>query len=140
MPMIERKYLPTFADLVDRLSIVQLKAIFLDRDIYNAERVLIEHDIDIALAEKDYRITAKDIRAVMIIMLANRYIWENEAHVREGGLDETGELRKTHAINGIRNTAKNKLMEKFGGRQDYKIDCLAGDLPHDMGNWRVFDD
>jgi hypothetical protein len=134
--MTERKYLPTFADLVDRLSIVQLKAIFLDCDIYNAERELIEHDIDLALLERDYKITAKDIRAIMIIMLANSTIWQNEAAVRAGAPD--GDLRFTHSINGTRNIAKNKLMEKFGGRQDYKTDCLAADIPEEFGNWRVF--
>ena len=134
--MTERKYLPTFADLVDRLSIVQLKAIFLYRDIYNAERELIEHDIDILLAERDYKLTAKDIRALMIIMLANRVIWENESDVRNGGNE--GQLRFTHSINGVRSTAKNKLMERFGGRQDHKIDCLAEDLPKELGHWRVF--
>jgi len=135
--MTERKYLPTFADLVDRLSIVQLKAIFLNRDIYNAERELIEHDIDILLAERDYKLTAKDIRALMVIMLSNDRIWMNESAVRSGAAGESN-LVASHSLNGVRNTAKNKLMEKFGGRQDYKIDCLAADLPKQFGHWQVF--
>ncbi len=133
----ERKYLPTFAELCDRLSIVQLKAVFLDAAIYNPEREMIEHDIDLALLERDYKLTAKDIRAVMVIMLANRFIWENEAAVRAGNGEAN--LRATHSVNGVRNTAKNKLMEHFGGRQDYKIDCLAADLQKEFGNWNVFE-
>ena len=52
--MTERKYLPTLAELVDRLSIVQLKAIFIPENAaaYNEERALIEHDIDLLLAGK----------------------------------------------------------------------------------------
>jgi hypothetical protein len=138
--MTELKYLPTFADLVDRLSITQLKAIFIDRDIYNAERILIEHDIDIALAERDYKLTAFDIRLLMIVMLSNRYIWENESQARANMGQASEDLRKTHVVNGVRNIAKNKLMERFGGRQDHKVDCLAADLPADMRNWRVFDE
>ena len=136
--MTERLYLPTFAELVDRLSIVQLKAIFIDgyKEVYEAERKLIEHDIDVLLAERDYRVTAFDIRALMVIMLANRWIWENEAAVRNGAAD--GNLRGTHTINGVRNTAKNLLMQHFGGRQDLKVDCLATDLPKEFGQWDVF--
>ena len=137
--MTERLYLPTFAELVDRLSIVQLKAIFLPghKEVYEAERKMIEHDIDVLLAERDYKLTAFDIRALMVIMLVNRWIWENEAAVRNGAAE--GNLRGTHAINGVRNTAKNLLMRAFGGRQDMKVDCLAADLPKDMGNWQVFE-
>tara|TARA_Y100000996_G_scaffold348291_1_gene286841 strand:- start:533 stop:664 length:132 start_codon:yes stop_codon:yes gene_type:complete len=30
----------------------------------------------------------------------------------------------THEINGIRNTAINKIIEVVCGRKDYKIDCI----------------
>lgn len=136
--MTERLYLPTFAELVDRLSIVQLKAIFIDgyKEVYEAERKLLEHDIDVLLTERDYKLTAFDIRALMVVMLANRWIWENEAAVRNGATE--GNLRGTHAINGVRNMAKNLLMRAFGGRQDLKVDCLAADLPKEFGQWDVF--
>lgn len=137
--LAERKYLPTFAELVDRLSIVQLKSVFIPeyKAAYDAERADIEHDIDLMLAERDYRMTAKDIRAVMIVMLANRVIWEGEGEVRRTGVDN-GKLLATHSINGVRNTAKNFLQQRFGGRQDLKTDCLAADLPKQFGNWDVF--
>lgn len=143
--MTERLYLPTIAELVDRLSIVILKSVFLEREIYQQEIKLIEHDIDIALAESDYRLTAKEVRAILVIMLANRFIWENESWVRR--LSNDTELSKdlqrkhliaTHAVNGCRNTAKNIIMQRFGGRQDHKVDCLAADLPKEMGNWKIF--
>jgi len=28
----------------------------------------------------------------------------------------------------VRNTAKNKIQEKVGGRKDYKIDCIASEF------------
>jgi hypothetical protein len=137
--MTERKYLPTFGELCDRLSIVQLKAIKINRDLYNKEREEIEHDIDLLLRERDYKLSALDIRALMIIMLSNVTIWENESKAREGSAEQNDFLRLTHSINGCRNTAKNVLMKNFGGRLDYKVDCLAADLPEDFGNWRVFE-
>ena len=40
----------------------------------------------------------------------------------------TNNLELTHGLNGIRNTAKNMIQEKVGGRKDYKVDCLAADF------------
>ena len=136
-----RKYLPTLSELVDRLSIVQLKAIFINehRDDYKEEIALIEHDIDLLLAERpDYRLCAKDVRAILAIMLTNRFIWENESKARAGGTEQDHLLKLTHSVNGQRNTAKNILSKSFGERMDMKIDALAAELPSDLGHWDIF--
>ena len=139
---MERKYLPTLADLVDRLTIVQLKMIFIPdrREEYIAERELILHDIDLILNGLDHKLNARSIMAITMIQLTNRCIWESESKARAGGNEQDKLLRFTHSINGVRNTAKNVLSEEAGGRKDYKIDALAADLPEDFGNWRVFQD
>jgi hypothetical protein len=143
--MTDRKYLPTFAELVDRLSIVILKSVFIseNREAYRAEIALIEHDLDKILYGLDYAVApsldAKCVRAILVVMLTNRFIWENEGQAREGGRD-VEKLRSTHAVNGIRNTAKNVLAKYFGERVDLKIDCLAANLPAELGNWNVFED
>jgi len=142
-PPRSRAYLPTISDLVDRLSIVQLKAIFIGehRDEYLAERRLIEHDIDVILAERHAageRVTAADLHAVIVIMLTNRFIWENESKARNGESGQDALLKLTHSINGVRNTAKNQLARLDGGRRDFKIDCFAAELVKDFGNWNVF--
>jgi len=136
----ERKYLPTLAELIDRLSIVQLKAIRIpeNRAAYIQERAQIEHDIDLLLEGK--KLSAIDLRAVMLIMLANDFIWLNESAARRGEKQDIEALRWTHAINGTRNTAKNVLSKRLGERVDLKIDCLAADLPADLGNWKVFEE
>jgi len=144
-----RQYLPTLAELIDRLSIVLLKSIFIgeNRESYLSEIGLIEQDINSELnrlhGEKDFRFRAYDLRMIMMVMLANRWIWENESVVRKGSYhgDKAYEgdlLRATHSVNGIRNTAKNNLAVAFGERKDLKVDCLAADLPSDLGNWDVF--
>ena len=86
-----RQYLPTFADLIDRLSIVQLKAIFIseNKEAYEKEMELIMHDIDEVLKEAEVNIDhgiirAKMIRAIMVVQLTNRFIWENETKARAG--------------------------------------------------------
>lgn len=134
-----RKYLPTLAELIDRLTIVQLKAIFIPehREAFVAEMALIEHDIDLLLTEKK-PLDAADIRAICMVMLTNRYIWENESKARAGGSQQDRLLKLTHSINGVRNAAKNVLSHSFGDRLDHKIDCFASELVEEFGNWNVF--
>lgn len=134
----KRKYLPTLSDLVDRLSIVQLKAVFIPERTreYLEERALIEHDIDLIL--RGQKVTASDVHAILVIMLANRFIWENESKARDGGTEQDKLLKLTHSINGVRNAAKNQLARLDGGRKDYKIDALAANLPAEFGNWKIF--
>ncbi len=139
-----RKYLPTLAELIDRLSIVLMKAIFIgeNREGYMGEVALIEHDINMELnrlhGERDFSFSAYDLRMIMMVMLANRFIWENESLIRRGGYDAEQRLHATHSVNGVRNTAKNKLAMVFGQRQDAKVDCLAADLAPQYGDWNVF--
>ena len=151
-----RQYLPTFADLIDRLSIVILKSIFIpeNKDAYEKEQELIMHDIDEVLVQRiidthhdngtpyipldSLIVNAKMIRAIMIVMLTNRYIWENESKARLGGSEQDSLLKLTHSVNGVRNTAKNVLSQEMGERVDLKIDALAAELTAEFGNWNVF--
>jgi hypothetical protein len=143
-PPAPRQFLPTLSDLVDRLTIVLQKMIFIHerRSEYEAEEADLLHDIDQILGGASKRLDAKDIRAIAIMMLANRFIWENESKIRDGtDTDERSQLQRlkaTHSINGVRNTAKNVLAASFGGRKDYKIDSLSADLLKEFGNWDIF--
>lgn len=140
-----RRYLPTLADLVDRLSIVLQKEVFITghREDYRREQEAIMHDIDTILCDKP-ALGAAQIRAICILQLSNRFVWENESRIRDGSSDETPtiqleRLKMTHAVNGVRNTAKNVISAFDGGRLDYKVDALAANLPVAHGNWRVFE-
>lgn len=127
--MSERKYLPTLAELVDRLSISQLKEVFISehKEEYSQEIRDILHDIQLIIEEQDVVLTAETIRAIVVLAQMNLHIWHNESNVRSGK-EGPNALALTHGINGIRNTAKNKIQEKVGGRKDYKIDCLAAEF------------
>ena len=133
-----RKYLPTLAELVDRLSIAQLKEVFIPehREEYSKEIADIMHDIDLLMDQErgggsypddSFHIDAKTIRAIVVLSQMNLHIWHNESNYRKGN-KEGNNLELTHGLNGIRNTAKNKIQERAGGRKDYKIDCLAADF------------
>ena len=127
--MADRKYLPTLSELVDRLSIVQLKEVFIaeHKAEYAEEINSIVHDIQLYLDESKEPITADTIRAIVVLAQMNLHIWSNESNVRNGS-EGPNALALTHGLNGIRNTAKNKIQEVVGGRKDYKIDCLAADF------------
>ncbi len=135
-----RKYLPTLSDLVDRLVISQMKAIFIHekKEEYLAEMALIMHDVDLILSGIDKNIGAKEVREIIVLTLANRFIWESESLARSGGSEHDKRLKATHSINGVRATAKNMIAELDSGRRDYKIDCFAADLVEEFGNWDVF--
>jgi len=123
----KRKYLPTLSELIDRLSIAQLKEVFIPehKKEYSQEIKDILHDIDILM--QNSQINAETIRAIVVLSQMNLHIWHNESNYRKG-IKDGNNLELTHGINGIRNTAKNKIQEIVGGRKDYKIDCLAADF------------
>jgi len=129
-----RKFLPTLGELIDRLSIHQLKEVFIpeNKDNYAQEMHDIVHDIDLILKEKDVNLDGDIIRAIIVLSQMNAHIWYNESQVRKGEKG-TDNLMLTHGLNGIRNTAINKIMEVVGGRKDYKIDCIASDFK----DWEV---
>tara|TARA_A100001515_G_scaffold59201_1_gene46782 strand:- start:16395 stop:16796 length:402 start_codon:yes stop_codon:yes gene_type:complete len=126
--MNKRKYLPTLSELIDRLSIVQLKEVFISehKKEYSQEIKDIVHDIDMLLAEAD-SINGEVVRAIVVLSQMNLHIWHNESNYRKG-IKDGNNLELTHGLNGIRNVAKNKIQEVNGGRKDYKIDCLAADF------------
>jgi hypothetical protein len=127
--MTERKYLPTLSELIDRLSIVQLKEVFIaeHKAEYAQEIKDIVNDIQILLDDNKGVVTAETIRAIVVLSQMNLHIWHNESNYRKG-IKDGNNLELTHGINGIRNTAKNKIQEVNGGRKDYKIDCLAAEF------------
>ena len=131
-----RKFLPTLGELIDRLSIHQLKEVFIpeNKDNYAQEMHDIVHDIDLILKENDITLNAEIIRAVIVLSQMNAHIWYNESQVRKGEKG-TDNLLLTHGLNGIRNTAINKIMEVVGGRKDYKIDCIASDFKEWEVSW-----
>ena len=128
-----RKYLPTLGELIDRLKIVQLKEVKIPqhKKEYQKEIEEIVHDINEILNDKP-KVDGEFIRAIVVLSQMNTHIWYNEDNARNG--DDVGnKLMLTHGLNGIRNTAKNKIQELDGGRKDYKVDCIASEFK----DWEV---
>ena len=135
--MKQRKYMPTLSELIDRLSIAQLKEVFITEHKveYAKEIADICHDIDILLESGD-NLDSDTVRAIVVLSQMNLHIWHNESNYRNG-IKDGNNLELTHGLNGIRNTAKNKIQEINGGRKDYKIDCLAADFKDWEISWNL---
>ena len=116
---MNRKYLPTLSELIDRLSIVQLKEVFIaeHKAEYAEEISAIIHDIQAHLDENDAVINAEVIRAIVVLSQMNLHIWHNETNYRKG-IKDGNNLELTHGLNVIRNTAKNKIQEVVCGIKD----------------------
>ena len=127
--MQNRKYLPTVAELIDRLSIIQLKEVFITehKEEYAKEIEDIVHDLS------ELGLNGQMIRAIIVLAQMNLHIWHNETKYRAGEGD--GNLGLTHGLNGIRNTAKNIIQDHVGenDKKDYKIDCIAAEFK----DWEV---
>ena len=139
--MTNRRYLQTLSELIDRLSIVQLKEVFIPeyKTEYSQEIDDIVHDIQIILEENKAVLDANTIRAIVDVSQINLHIWHNESNYRRG-IKDGNNLELTHGLNGIRNTAKNKIQEVIGGRKDYKVDCLAAEWKDWEISWNKSDD
>ena len=133
----QRKYLPTLSELIDRLSIAQLKEVFISehKEEYAEEIKDIVHDVQLFLNDNKEEISAETIRAIVVLSQMNLHIWHNESNYRKG-IKDGNNLELTHGLNGIRNTAKNKIQEVVGGRKDYKIDCLAAEFEDWEISWK----
>ena len=128
--------MPTLSELIDRLSIAQLKEVFIPehKNEYAQEIDDICHDIQLILDQCE-DITAEVVRAIVVLSQMNLHIWHNESNYRKG-IKDGNNLELTHGLNGIRNTAKNKIQELAGGRKDYKIVCLAADFKDWEISWK----
>ena len=129
-----RKWLPSIAELCDRLGIVTLKSIKLEhKEEYEKEAEEIMHDLNLLLKKERIKDFGKLIRAIQVGILANEYIWANETKARLGGKEQNYLLPLTHSINGLRMRAGNMIVAQTGGRKDQNLDRLNEELCKTFG-------
>lgn len=127
--MEQKLYMPSLAELIDRLVIVQHKELLNEehREEFTKEMELILHDIDVELSGiESGKINASVIRDIIVLTMSNSWIWTNEDNVRKGTLGEDS-LMFTHQLNDIRSRAKQKIMQTIGGRIDFKLNNIKAD-------------
>jgi|TARA_Y100000310_G_scaffold342383_1_gene445440 hypothetical protein len=130
--MTERKWVPSFSELIDRLAIYQLKEVFIPehKQMYIDNMLDIMEDLDRCIKEENIELSAELIRAIVVISQINLHIWNSESQARRGEDQDLKLLKFTHSINGIRNKATNHISRMIGQneKQDFKTDCLAAEF------------
>lgn len=135
---VKRTYLPTLADLIDSLTISQLKEVKFHDDTlaYAHELKRICHDIDMLIREKNVRFTSTLIRIITIIAQVNMSIWDNKDKMQEvKGKHYVKLLTNAHQLNGVRNTMKNKISEMVGDTDPSKKRTNVE--TDDVKGWRI---
>lgn len=129
---MERKHKLQLGELLDRLTILQLKEVKVPetRAMVTQEIDDILHDVNLIITNtpKIHQITAEYLRDLIILAQFNAHVWYNEASIRLGEKDSSNKLELTHSINGIRVEARNRLQRMVDGRIEKKVDCLAAEF------------
>ncbi len=115
MSTTARHILPTCADLVDEITINQIKQVLLPDGESHRERMeLLMQDVDAILQERQPRLTARVLRMVIVLAQMNLHIWtlKDRAQTDEAGYMD--HLKLAHQLNGLRNQMKNALLQAFG--------------------------
>ena len=129
-----RKWVPSLAELIDRLGIITLKSIKLNhKKEYEEEAKLIMYDINQLMQKQKVRDWGKLVRAIQIGILANEFIWANETKARQGKGTQDHLLPLTHSINGLRMRAGNSIINQTGGKKDLNLDRLNEELCKKFG-------
>ncbi len=117
MPESEgRQYLPSFAELVDRLTVDQIKEVLAPSSGGSVadEIKTLENDMDMIIGEQDVTLNARMLRKVIIIAQINLHIWHNKDEMQEDPERYSELLTMAHQLNGIRNRIKNSLLDETG--------------------------
>ncbi len=129
---MSRQWQYNFSELIDRLSIHQLKEVFIpeQKEKYSNDMDLIASDLTEIVKEKNIELSGEMIRAIIVIAQMNTHIWYNESKARSGEDQDVNLLKLTHGINGIRNRVGNCILEMIGDidKFDWKTDCLAAEF------------
>lgn len=135
----ERQFLPPLAELLDRLTVTQIKQALLGdkRREFASEIKKLSHDIDMIIEQRGISLDANIIRIIVLISQMNLHIWHNK-DLMQRNLENNDEylklLKLAHQLNGIRNQMKNQLLEIEGAgseshrRSNFETDNLNWDI------------
>lgn len=132
--MSVRAYQWSFAELIDRLNIVNQKIAYASDDekaqTFVKERDEIVHDLNQFIKE-GVEVTGEILNAICCLQFVNVKIWQNEEEQRgdieaaAGKLVDWEQKYKTllrsHHWNANRGNLKKFIQQKLGGRIDHKL-------------------
>jgi hypothetical protein len=134
MSAAQRRCLPTFADLIDEVTINQIKQVLLPDGgaRHRARMAMLEHDIDAILDERRPPLSARLLRVVVALAQMNLHVWMLKERAQQDEAGYMEHLKLAHQLNGIRNQMKNTLLAMLGEddpalrKSNCDVDGLAG--------------
>ena len=128
-----RKFVLPAAELIDRLSVDQIKEMLLsDNKSITKEINDLSYDIDLIISEKEITLSSRLLRIIIVLSQINVHIWYLKDKMQEDEKRYNELLKLAHQINGVRNRMKNLLLEEFGDkeksliRSNFDTDGLKG--------------
>ena len=130
----ERKYVPPLAELIDRLTVNQIKEVKMPsiKQAVWEECDRIAHDIDLLARERELALNAAQIGLISALAQLNLHIWMLKDRMEAGEGDYDDQLRLAHQLNGVRNQIKNALLHQCqdvaegAKRTNVNVDGLEG--------------
>ena len=134
-----RQFLPPMSELIDRLTVTQLKQNLLRDDLgdFSNEITKLTNDINLIIREKNIAASGELIRAIVMVSQINLHIWRNKELMQEHLENEPvylSYLKKAHQMNGVRNLLKNYILGLEGIsdasqlRSNFEVDGLEWNL------------
>jgi hypothetical protein len=114
-----RQFLPTFAELLDRMTVTQIKLSLIEngKEDFKDELRKISHDLNNIIEAKSISLNSDLILIFINLAQLNLHIWNNKDKMQEN-LDNQETylqlLKISHQLNGFRNQLKNKLLAVEG--------------------------
>jgi len=133
----ERRCLMDFSELLDCLTINQIKEIKLvkSRSNYAKEMRDITADLDLIIRKRKLRLSARIIRLSVVLSQINLQIWQAKENMTINPKRFNKFMKLAHQLNGIRNQVKNLIIDEVSsGNQARKKTNLNTD---DLKGWQI---
>ena len=119
----KREFNLPLAELLDRLTITQIKLVKLpgDKTSFISEIRKIEHDIDQIISENAIKADSAFIKNIIALSQINLHIWNNKDQMQvviEKESEYLALLKFAHQLNGYRKKIKNTILEKESGASE----------------------
>ena len=132
-----RTHHESISDLIDRMSILQLKVVFdaASRASYEEEMRRIEDDLDFLCTKATVVLDTMLIWLVVALAQINLHIWKTKEIMQSDPMRFNEKMKLAHQLNGIRNQLKNRIAEYSGGSSKQKKTNIGTDQ---LQGWSMY--
>jgi len=107
---------PSFSEIIDRLSILNIKRIFIKKDAisFSKEIQKLHNDIDFYMDKNNILCNSQHFRLIISLAQINLNIWLTKEEMTNHNDNYLKNMKLGHQLNGIRNQLKNKILDING--------------------------